>query len=208
MLLLNSQSNLKNISGNNTFGSPCQDGLKPVSSKLQHFSYVTSPHCTLHSNNTFQERKVPTASGWTRARDRAQGLLLLCEQQWHSSPLFQRRNLSVRPSWCCPSLTLQLGLSWGPLLSALTLTLGHDGLVGWQNCLSLRPRLRICTLGWPHLLSPDLFCSSWWAPVGQLPGPWGHGPCQPCWHSWLALPLQHSLPFLCHCTCLLCIFSY
>lgn len=65
ILLLDSQSNLKNISGNNISGSPCQDGLKqlPVSKTLQHLSYVTSPHRTLHSNNAFQKSKVSTASG-------------------------------------------------------------------------------------------------------------------------------------------------
>lgn len=188
VLLLDSQSSLKNISGNNT--SPCQGGLKqlPASNKLQHFSCVTSPHCTLCSSSTFQ--KSPNYF-WLNSCPRQGSRLVLAV--W-ASVTFLPSSPEKEPVCQTQGMLPQPHTVAGPELRPTAVSPDPHPwtwlLVGWQNCLSLRPGLRICTLGWPCLLSPDLVCS-WWVPVGQPPGPWGHRPCQPC--------CTLGLPFLCHC---------
>ena len=207
-MLPNSQSNLKSICG-----SPWQgkDGLSQllVSNKLQGFFRITS-HCIVpwEAKTPFRKANphLPPAQlvpetgfrGWPWARPTAQSC---SEWWWRYSPLFREGMHPSEPDDAATASSCSQACAGPSLLSALALTHGRDVPVGLQTCPSLWTGLVICTLGGLCLLSPELspelFCSSWWGPVGLIPGLCGHRPCQPCCGSCFALPLQDSLPLMC-----------
>ena len=176
-----------------------------VSNKLQGFFRTTS-HCIVpwEAKTPFRKANphlppaqlVPETAfrGWPWARPTAQSC---SEWWWRYSPLFREGMHPSEPDDAATASSCSQACAGPSLLSALTLTHGRDGPVGLQTCPSLWTSLVICTLGALCLLSPELFCSSWWGPVGLIPGLCGHRPCQPCCGSCFALPLQDSLPLMC-----------